>query len=940
MPALLLTLVLFLFLMLLGKAILVALNFKFPILRSWLLAPSIGLAAIVLLVLNLNQAGLPIGSFASWLIVVLSVFIIGVFWRRRPVWPWKQLGAIVAIAMVALAYTCWPMFFYGFRWVGYLNADMGTYCLDALRTMHTGFYRVPTRLELMGRDYSLYFWFHYAVGLFRCGGDLFLGWVASVTGTEPIRVSMPVVGATNMAEIFAGVSLVLVNAKARRSAILTGCLLAVSPLMAFGAMAQLLPQISGLALLFSLCALCMRPLAYGREAIWKSGLLIALVGTACCICYPEVLPFGALAIAAYHGFQVIRRRQALRPAITIAGAIAALFILIARQTLLTAIGTVLFIVSATKEATGATDFDTVLDPSMFASMFGIQLYYGARSDPWTSLAILLGAVLFFAAVVIAARHSLQGRPIAFLLLVMLCVGGKLFQSHSAFGVFKLFMYGQLVLLYSVAVFCLWLAGKRYYLAAGACYLIATAWTGYVYIAGSTDFRLEESMTLPHIVRADVRNIKLPQDAPTIVDTPNMSGDFLIAAAGVGSTLEWADYNIFRAFSKPLISEELLRLPGHLGLTGDYVSARDELGRIVQSTVRQEYVLGHFFSQTQLSPDVKYLGHLAHDPWHVSNNDVPGSDDGQYFVFHPLEKERNHIVLHSTHLGGVLLRSNSVSEWPVEPDLYRPGDTFYAVGRYMLFEVIQPTPAIRVRISLSRSLMGGGGRTALPVGAQVGATSNQRLPLLGSGSANVISEPLRLVERDGHFYFALDFGIEGSYFAHRKTGLMRLFKVDMPIDPRKPVAFVRDLSVLTEQDYQAVVRPRRISKWPAGLLSENVEFSGIYEDGWISDRAFVVLGKAQAGDRILIKGMMPHLAGLADGNRAKVLLNGASMWEGVITPGRFFIEGTAAAETANTRLDFVFEKAAQLPSGDDRPVSAQLLDVAIIDGASRERRGAR
>src|SRR5579863_10739823 len=202
MLAALFALLLFLFLTLLGKAVMEALAFHFSVLRSWLLAPSVGLAAIVLLTLNINQRGLPVKSFASLLALALAVFIGVVFWWRRPVFPWKQLSPFLGAAIFSLLYTCWPMFLYGFRWYGYMNGDMSLYVLDAARMMQHGFYQIPTLQELDGTDYSQYMWFHFAPGLFRCGADVLLAWFASLVHDQPLRISMPALGAVEMAQLW------------------------------------------------------------------------------------------------------------------------------------------------------------------------------------------------------------------------------------------------------------------------------------------------------------------------------------------------------------------------------------------------------------------------------------------------------------------------------------------------------------------------------------------------------------------------------------------------------------------------------------------------------------------------------------------------------------------------------------------------------------------
>ena len=226
MIAALFSLFLFLFLTLLGKAVMAALKFRCSILRSWLLAPSVGLAAVVLLTLNINQTGLPVKTFALTMTVVLAIFSVLVFWWKRPLFPWKQLAPFLGAAIFSLLYTCWPMFLYGFRWFGYMNGDMGQYCLGAARVMNHGFYQIPTLQELNGTDYTQFMWFHSAVGMFRCGGDVFLAWVASLAHDQPLRMSMPALAAAELAQLWAAAALILTRISYRRLALATaavGC---------------------------------------------------------------------------------------------------------------------------------------------------------------------------------------------------------------------------------------------------------------------------------------------------------------------------------------------------------------------------------------------------------------------------------------------------------------------------------------------------------------------------------------------------------------------------------------------------------------------------------------------------------------------------------------------------------------------------------------------
>jgi hypothetical protein len=939
MVAALFTLLLFLFLTLLGKAVLEALSFHFSILRGWLLAPSVGLAIVVLLTLNLNQTGLPVRTFAATLSLAFGAFIGVVFWWKRPAIPWKQLAPFLGAALFSLVYTCWPMFLYGFRWYGYMNGDMSLYCLGATRVMNHGFFQIPALPELNGTDYSQYMWFHAAAAMFRCGSDILLAWFASVTHETPLRISMPVVAAANMAQLWSAAALVLTRAASRRLALVTALLVAASPFYILGVMAQLLPQVGGLALLFCLCTLCMRPLAAANH--WKTILpnaaLVAAVAAVSCVYYPEVLPFGVLALLALHLWMLLRRNESIKSLTAILVPTLILLALFVRQGIFTAIGVILFSMSAGMKSgpIKATAFDTVLDPSLFASLPGMEPYYGGHRDPWISITIAVGIVFLLIAIWIAFRYAWKGEPAAFLLLVMLGLGVRLFASHSAFGVFKLAMYMQPVLLFAIAAAAVRILGKGCYLAP-ALYIPATMATAFLYVSGSTVSVLHSSVSLPGITDTDIRALALDPGEETVVSTPNEVGAALYGAEATGSEVKWADFNYFEGVSEmDYMPFRLLPFPSRIGLTKDYLTPAVLLrDKLIAEAAGHEVILGHEVISRQRVNDGQiptYLGHLARDPWHSSNNaHLPRKGDSRYFSFDRMDTVSNYLAPLSSQEGGPFgPEAAKPSRWPPETDLYHRNGTFYGVGRYLLFEVIRPTSNVRVRISLTRTLTGAG-RTTLPEDAEVRADGNQRLEFVGSGAANLISSPIHFYERNGRFYVALDLGTDGDYFPNHKTGLLRLFHTDLPVDNRQMVGFARDIALVTDAQYRSMERPKSITSWPADLLANPaLEFSGIYEDGWISNRAFVILGAALAGERLHIAAQVPPLPRFVSSTGGvRVLLNGTPIYKAQVKPGSFEIDHALTADSPRNRVDFFFDQMAQLPGGDDRPVSAQLLQVTI------------
>jgi hypothetical protein len=214
-----------------------------------------------------------------------------------------------------------------------------------------------------------------------------------------------------------------------------------------------------------------------------------------------------------------------------------------------------------------------------------------------------------------------------------------------------------------------------------------------------------------------------------------------------------------------------------------------------------------------------------------------------------------------------------------------------------------------------------------------AAGIQPLDFWGNGAANIITPPVRLFERNGRFYFALDFGVDGVYFNQPKTGMMRLFNVQIRRDRRAIVALTRDIAIVPESQWTQRQRSRSVRVWPADLLKNPaLEFSGIYEDGWISGQAYMILGHSDPGDKLVIRGTVPAIGRLrADGNRIRISINGSLISERQFKPGHFEIWHTFTESSRENRIEFSFAVSDALPSPDDRPVAAQLTQVSIVDG---------
>src|SRR5258708_4784358 len=193
MIAFLLIFTVLLYFMVIGRAVIAAVNLRMGILWSCLLAPTVGLATVLLFVNEFSKWEIPVHTFGPALSIVLLVVSIAIIVWRRPILPWKQLFPYLVLTLLYLAYTGWQMFKFGFNWISYANDDMANYCLAAERFLHHGYYELPLQTELEGLDYTQAFWFMHALQQIRPGSELLLAWLCSVTGLNAHQVFMPLI---------------------------------------------------------------------------------------------------------------------------------------------------------------------------------------------------------------------------------------------------------------------------------------------------------------------------------------------------------------------------------------------------------------------------------------------------------------------------------------------------------------------------------------------------------------------------------------------------------------------------------------------------------------------------------------------------------------------------------------------------------------------------
>lgn len=443
-----------------GAPVVAALNTRRDLVRNILIAPAVGVVVVLVSTYLMSRIGLPVRSFARWLTPVLLAAAIAWLLWLRPIIPVRRVLPFVAIAGFAFVVTGWPLFRYGFAWLGTLNPDMAHYALGAQRLVDEAFIQdVDADAWARQTDWSIYY-IGYQISGVRSGAELLLAWTIALTGETGHAVFMPLILAFHVVLIWAATALISVQHRFAR--VLAASLLACSAMLTLGVTTQLLGQVLGLTLLALAATLCLTP--FYRYAPGPRAQFVALAGlvmAAFFLGYPETLPFFGLAFLIYHGLGMRREWRYAGRALIATACIGAVGCALVAADLL---GLLRFMIGQVTSSTStmqlAEAFPYLLIPSGFAAVWGLRHYVSTFGSD-ASVAIAAGMALSLGATAGAAWMALRREPTAAITVVMLGLVPALFSASSGFGMYKIAMYLQPFLLpTTVLALCLTLRAAR------------------------------------------------------------------------------------------------------------------------------------------------------------------------------------------------------------------------------------------------------------------------------------------------------------------------------------------------------------------------------------------------------------------------------------------------------------------------------------------------
>ena len=934
MTSLGLTCLIFIYWTILGRSILALFYKRLGVLRSWLLAPAIGLSVLVLTLMVLNQAGFPLKTVAWPVTLVLLLLSVGLLYRLKPIFSFKGLLPFIVILLVYLVWISWPALTLHFNWISFVTDDYVNYCLAADRFKEFGFYRVPTVSELTGWDYTQYFWFMHVPALVRFGAEHQLSWISSVTGLRTLQVFMPMIVALGMVQINSLAALVLYKGRYKRHALIAALLLGLSPLFVFGVVYELIAQVGGVALLLALVTLLTAKLrTKSRVDLLLHAVPVSLVIAALAMFYPEVSPFAALAIGAYFFIEWFGTKVFPAARIVLLEYALVLFFILLRYNVISYIYSLSnqFVGGLRKNDLALSLFPFFLIPSGVSSLFGLQAMNIDLSEPYGSIFIFIGFVLLISVTVYSLRDIYKIKPYAVLFLIEIIVGYLLFRSGNDFGTYKMAMYIQPLLMASLAALLLTIKPKTISWIIISGLLICMIVTDLGFVRSSRGDAGSIVAEVQDVSAALVNPPKGPEHNDYWLSSiDNMIAAKLAAEVYRGGFIKFPSRDLFPVSAYLLDSDwPLMPWYPHRDVYG---YARKLMDMRNEQLYIQGSAYGSDFSEPKASKKPTHYLSLTSDRNLFNKMHAEPKTSDEFFVVKPVTDLTNFIIFVHSSLGShyYLGDRRNISFYQQETDYHDASLKMNALGRFFLLRIENPSDYIYLRIAASKTLMPAD-RKFWSHEAVVKAAVDKVIPFIGAGAANVFVGPLKPLKIGDAYYVALDLGEIPRPYPSNRGGLKALYNQNVPLDYRWIISYGRDISALSPSEYESLDRPIHIDHFPDDIVkATGLEFSGIYEDGWVSPESHFVLGESHSGDVVRMRFEVPQqVADMNSVGEARISINGESPYIIALSASDFdwLLPIKNPGKKTDIRISFTIK--GTLPGKDSRTISAKLESIKLL-----------
>ena len=303
------------------------------------------------------------------------------------------------------------------------------------------------------------------------------------------------------------------------------------------------------------------------------------------------------------------------------------------------------------------------------------------------------------------------------------------------------------------------------------------------------------------------------------------------------------------------------------------------------------------------------------------NRVRRNDGSRGCLLTPLADVHNHLIWKMTTRSRPYDPGLSyyTGLFPLQPDPAFPRATFAPCGRHLMFQVLNPSARVRMLASVTATYLPG--EQTFPDVAAVGER-RAAFPFVGQGAGRVVSEPFSLQRLGNDSYAVLELGLPLT---------LNQFEGDQ----RQISVFVRNVSLLSEEEYAARKPPECVRAFPAGLADPLLEFSGCGEDGSVGKRSWFRLSRPDvdvgagvvASLPVTVKGRLTHYTPQVEPNVLIVKWDGVEIARQTIVSDAFEVRAAPPGGLSAGKLELEFSES-RTASSTSRGVSAQLTFVGF------------
>ena len=887
-----------------------------------LLSSVVGVAVLLLSVFIISKFNVPVMYSAVPVAILAAAAAVAVILKIRPTINPPAFVSLGALQIFGLTLICYPLLKYGYDWVSYANDDMANYALGAKRFLENGYSDTSELKEISnGKDYSQAYWFMHAAGAQRSGAEIFLAIICALTGLNAHQAFMPAIILMNMCLLSATGALVRANTPNRYAPTCAMFLLAVSPMTWLGVLYQLLGQVGGLCFLAAILAIVFHVGTYESYLDrLKRNIPSIILFSAILIWYPEALPFFAAVCMAYLIIGISRREPHLKSLIISAISIALVAAVLLGSYFYDAFHFAFLqsgsIRSIEKDA--FILFPYFLIPSGLPVFWGILPIAHATTDPYISLAIVLAIVLSAVYLVKVLRFQIVARNVPGLMVaIMLSLMLLFFWRGFDFGTFKLSMYLQPFIAASLAMF-LCRTEKLFFRPRILVMMFVFA-----------SFNLYS-----HSINV---NRSLADGGGALSEVPfgttqQLNRRFqekigqMIKAYGSDITIILETPNVVLAKFQALYTTKIRTLFPARDYFEGIIGRRefdDRFTRLIEGTKQYDVVKldGNNFQRLKNFSvgvsDAHYI--YSNYKMDIFNSFYLEAGPEEFQFLDAINPQNRLFFIHSDlgpHYYSFFRRKAAFFQ--MESDPMFPGQKFSALGRYIQMGVINPDPSPRLVLELTSTVLKQ--HNSLLPRPKI---SGEEVNVVGRGSARLFTSILKLDALDEQRYVMLDIGRDGKMFYSEKPPLMDLYGSDVSEDQRRITVFARDISLISDAAYVNLRAPAFLSSFPNDLGNKSLEYSGLYEDGWISESAFFVLSALPSSKELVFEGQVPLIDKPNYATIIKLSVDGHVLISKRVTVGDFELRLPVVGLADRHRISIEFADFQKLPGADGRIVSAKI-----------------